>query len=161
MLTFTIDPNSGPNIAAHLEQVRVRILQAIRGGMRAAMEGLALYVVSSKLSGSPIERHKGDLAAAVLASVRVSSNEEQVHGSIAAKPRSLPNLGIWQEFGTQHPAVLDKLRVFASPSGGLIFTRHTREFKIAPRPFLNPSLQEQKLQIIATIRARLIEANLS
>lgn len=160
MITFTIEPDAGSKIAAHLERVRVQIISALRGGMYQAMGELAEYVVGSKLSGSPVGRRAGDLAAAVLASVRVRANDEQVYGSVAAKPKKLPNEGLWQEFGTKHPPVLDKLRMFAAPGGGLVFTRRTREFATEPRPFLNPSLQEQKTQIMETIRGRLREAQL-
>jgi len=160
MLTFTIEPEAGPKLAAYMEQVRVRITASIRSGMDTAMHDLAQFIVSSKLSGSPIQRRTGDLAEAVLASVRVKATEEQVHGSVAAKPKGQPNLGLWQEFGTHHPAVEGKLRVFSVPGGGIVFTNHLAEFTIAPKPFLNVSLREQQTQIIATIRARLAEAQL-
>jgi hypothetical protein len=124
------------------------------------MTDLADYTVQSKLSGNPIARRTGDLVEAVLASVRVTSNDETVHGSIAAKPKKLPNEGIWQEFGTKHAAIANRLRVFAAPDGNIVFTRATKAFQIPARPFLNPSLHEEESQIIATIRARLTEAHL-
>lgn len=160
MIRFTVDPNDGPKIAAHLEQVRVRILTAIRGGMREAMQDLAQYIVGSKLSGSPIAQRKGNLAAAVLASARVTGNEEVIRGSVAAKPRVNSNEGIWQEFGTNHPALEGKLRVFIGRDGTPVFTHHLKAFTIAPKPFLNPSLHEQETKIVETIRARLREADL-
>jgi hypothetical protein len=72
----------------------------------------------------------------------------------------MPNLGFWQEFGTNHPALEAKFMAFMAADGTMVFTRGHRAFSIAPRPFLNPSLEEQKSEIVATIRARLSEVKL-
>lgn len=169
MIRFTIEPDAGPKLAGYMEHVRARIVSAIRGGMREAMQDLARYIVATKLSGDPIGRQAspsrltkpGDLAASILAGVRVGGNEQEVYGTLSGRPKNQPNLGYWQEFGTNHPAIAGKLRVFAGPDGEMVFTTSTAAFSIAPRPFLNPSLGEQKAQIMATIRARIAEANIS
>lgn len=169
MIDFNIDPNAPQNIAAYMERVRAKIIGALRGGMREAMGDLAKYIVATKLSGSPIGilstpnkfTKPGDLAASILEGVRVGGNDEEVYGTLSGRPKSMPNLGYWQEFGTNHPSVSEKLSVFVGPDGSPVFTRHLAAFSIAPRPFLNPSLQEQQAQIIATIRARLEEVDLS
>jgi len=169
MIQFTLEPDAGPKLAGYMEHVRARIVSAIRAGMREAMQDLARYVVASKLSGDPIGQQAapsrftkpGDLAASILAGVRVGGNDEEVYGTLSGRPKNQPNLGYWQEFGTKHPAVAGKMRVFAGADGQLVFTSSIAAFSIPPRPFLNPSLAEQKAQIMATIRARLAEADIS
>jgi hypothetical protein len=169
MIRFTLEPDAGPKLAGYMEHVRARIVSAIRGGMREAMQDLASYIVANKLSGNPIGQQAapsrftkpGDLAASIMAGVRVGGNEQEVYGTLSGRPKNQPNLGYWQEFGTSHPAVAGKLRVFAGADGQLVFTTSIAAFSIQPRPFLNPSLGEQKAQIMATIHARLSEANIS
>jgi hypothetical protein len=168
MITFNVEPNAVPNIASFMERVRFQIIAAIRGGMREAMKDLAKYIVATKLSGSPIGRmatpnkltKPGDLSASILAGVRVGGNEEEIYGTLSGRPKNMPNLGYWQEFGTNHPAVSGKLNVFVGKDGNPVFTHHLAAFSIAPRPFLNPSLDEQKGQIMETIRASLAAAEL-
>lgn len=170
MLTFQIEPNAGPKIGAYMERVRSRIIAAARSGMREAMNDLAQWIVESKLSGgfgigiqsAPSKyTNPGDLAASLLKGVRVSVRDELVRGTLTARPKNMPNLGFWQEFGTNHPAVSDKLNVFTGRDGKLVFTHHLAAFSIPPRPFLNPSLEEQKAQIMETIRASIAAADLT
>lgn len=168
MINFQVEPDAGPKIAAYMDRVRAQIISAIRGGMRQAMNDLAQYVIATKLSGSPIGQQAaankytrpGDLAASILAGVRVGGNDEEVYGTLSGRPKNMPNLGFWQEFGTKHLERSGKLNVFIGLDGAPVFTRHIAAFSIPPRPFLNPSLHEQETQITETIRARLREAEL-
>jgi hypothetical protein len=158
---FYVEPGAPQKIGAYLERVRANAMKALRDGMREAMTELAQYVVASKLAGNPIHSRLGALAAAILASVRVGGNENYVRGTIADKPPRMPNEGIWQEFGTQHAADLSgKLRVFVGPDGAPVFTRKIGAYQVAPKPFMNPSLEERRRQVIETIRARLTAAHL-
>jgi hypothetical protein len=169
VINFTLEPNAGPKLAAYMDRVRAQIVAALRAGMREAMNNLAEYIVSSKLSGNPIGvqaqagqfTKPGDLAASVLQGVRVGGNEDEVYGTLSGRPKNQPNLGLWQEFGTNHLEQSGKLNVFIGKDGSPVFTRHIAPFSIAPRPFLNPSLREQEAQIVATIRTRLSEAKLA
>jgi hypothetical protein len=169
MIDFQLEPNAGPKIAAYMDRVRAQIISAIRGGMRQAFHNLAEYIVASKLSGSPIGQQAmpgkytkpGDLAASILHGVRVGGNEDEVYGTLSGRPKNMPNLGFWQEFGTNHLERSGKLNVFIGRDGSPVFTHHIAAFSIAPQPFLNPSLREQESQIFETIRTRLSEAKLS
>ena len=159
-LSFHFEDGSAERVPAAFEQARERLKDAIRAGMRQAMQELAEYVVSAKLSGGVLQRRSGNLVNAVMSSVRIKVTDEFVAGSINAKPPKMPNEGYWQEFGTNHPAITGRMRVFAAPDGSIVFTRRTRTFQIAPKPFMNPSLHERESNIMDTIRAKVREANL-
>lgn len=154
-LRFFFEGGSEEQVPAAFERARQVIIAALRSGMREAIKGLAQYIVTSKLSGQVLQRRSGSLAEAVEASVRVGATDDAVFGSINPKPKRMPNEGLWQEFGTHHAAITDKLRVFAAPGGQIVFTQKTKAFDIAPRPFENPSLHEQEQQIVNTIREKL------
>lgn len=160
-LNFHFDNGTEQSVPAAFDRARERLRDAIRSGMRAAMQELAEYVVSSKLSGGVLQRRTGSLINAVERSVRVKATEEFVAGSINAKPASMPNEGLWQEFGTKHPAITSGLRVFAGKDGGIVFTQGIKAFQISPRPFMNPSLHEREGNIFETIRAKVREVNLA
>lgn len=159
MINFKL--NSTPEqFNGYFEQARQKLITGISNGMRQGMTGLAQYIVSSKLQGGVLHERTGHLVKAVLNSVRVSVTEEAVRGSVAAMPPEMPNEGLWNEFGTNHPAVAGKLHVFVAPGGGLVFSKKVRAFSIAPRPFMNTSLHEQEQQIMSTIRAAVTEVQL-
>lgn len=159
MINFFFEDDTS-HFDPYFEVSRQRLVQAIRTGMRQGMTNLAQYIVADKLSGSVLHRRTGRLADAVLSSVRVSANDDVVRGTVAAKPKAQPNEGLWQEFGTHHPALTGRLRVYVTPDGTMGFTENTREFSVEPRPFMNPSLHEQEDQIMSTIAESVRKAEL-
>lgn len=160
MIKYKLEDDNSSQLTPYYEEVRQKLVKAIRSGMRQAMTDLAQYIVAEKLSGSVLHRRSGRLADAVLSSVRVSANEEAVRGTVKAQPKDMPNEGLWQEFGTEHPAITGRLRVFVTPGGVVQFTERIREFSIEPRPFMNPSLHEQAAEIMDTIRESVTKAEL-
>lgn len=156
MVELTITQASVDGIASYLERVRLRVLAAARAGMRESMEGLA-WTVADKLQGNPITSRSGELLGAVLASPKVRETETQIRGTVSANVGGKPR-GLWLEEGTHVPAVKGTVFAFTPPGEETQFSRGHKAFNVRPRPFMNPSLDQYKGQILATIQARVAEA---
>jgi hypothetical protein len=159
MIQFYVEPRSIDQVESYLEQVRLRILSAIREGMMQSMQGLA-GVVASKLHGDPIQSHSGELSTAVLASPRVKESSTVIRGSVSADVGQ-KHFGIWFDYGTAYP------RQGVAGEGGRKHLSHGRlgeylrsrmGLRMAPHPIMNPSLEQYKANILATISDRVTEA---
>ncbi|MHB8303354.1 MAG: hypothetical protein ACYDC6_11035 [Acidobacteriaceae bacterium] len=158
MIQMTVRQPSVDGVVSYVERVRGRVLAGIVDGMRESMEGLA-WTVADKLQGNPIMSRSGDLLGAVLASPRVQVYATAIRGTVSTKgAKPGENLGLWLEEGTHVPAVRGKLFAFTPPDGETVFTRGHKAFNVKPHPFMNPSLQEYKAQILQTIADRVSEA---
>lgn len=153
MLTTTIDDSAVPD---YLDQVRLRIMSGIRGGMQQVVEGLS-WNVADKLQGNPIVSRSGRLLGAVLGSAKVTESESYIKGTVSGMVNGKP-LGLWLEEGISVPAVAGKLYHFTAADGKSVFTHGHAAFQVAPHPFLNPSLEEYKPTILDIISQRITQA---
>ena len=166
MISAQIEPNVGPKLASWIWSISAHeLIVAIRGGMREAMNDsgprtslrtsspairlafgrrLGNGVRNQETSGHPSSR------ACVLA-----ATDRLVYGTVTGKPKSMPNLGSVAGVRNESPGKVRKTSGIHRPRRQARLTHHLAAFAIPPRPFLNPSLEEQKSQIMETIRARL------
>ena len=155
MVDFEVKPESVAEVTDYLEQVRQNILGGIVVGMQEAMESLA-ETAAAKFESLTATR-TGDVLAAILNSPKVSETSEVVRGTVSADVGK-QHFGIWFDYGTSHQAVDGKLYHFTDADGKSIFTHGHAAFQVAARPFMNPSLQEQKGQIMELISNRVAVA---
>lgn len=167
MLQFAVEEESVTGIADYLEQTRQNILAGIRRGMLEAMEGLS-FNVADKLQGNPIVSRSGQLLGHVLGSPKVTETQTYIKGSVDAEVGEIGpkgqrlHIGLWMEEGTNVPATVGtskgKLYQFTAADGASVFTHGHKAFKVAPHPFMNPSLQEYRPTILDIIAAKVGEA---
>jgi hypothetical protein len=156
VIQFAIDEASVDRVEDYLEQTRQNILAGIRIGMREAMEGLS-WDVADKLQGSPIVSRTGKLLGAILGSPKVSETADVIRGTVSSDVGQ-KHIGLWLEEGTSVKAVEGKLFHFTTADGKSVFTHGHKAFKVAPHPFLNPSLAEYKSTIMEIISQKVGEA---
>jgi hypothetical protein len=147
--------------ADYVEQVRRNILAGIQMGMLAGMEQLA-GDVSTKLHGDPIGERTGDLLETVLRSPRVVTTEAYIKGEVSTAGAKFRNLGLWLEFGTGFPkkgkGLAQYPKQFLPGNSESAKSAGHGAFRIAPRPFFNPTFQEDYPTILETINQRIAEA---
>lgn len=131
-------------------------MAGIRTGMKEAVEGLS-WTVADKLQGNPIVSRSGKLLGAILGSAKVTETETYIKGTVSGMVDGKPR-GLWLEEGVSIPAVQCRLYQFTQADGTSHWAHGHGAFKIAPHPFLNPSLIEYKPTIIDIIRQRIAEA---
>jgi hypothetical protein len=156
MLKFVVKDESVRGVNAYFRQMRDRVVSAALKGMLEAMQGLARNTVAKK-SEVGIQSRSGNLDAAIVKSARASMSGDIIRGKVSGYSDGKP-LSLWLGEGTHVPAVADKLMVFVLPDGKTVFTRKHREFSTPARPFMNPSLNEYKAEIVATINRHMLEA---
>ena len=156
MLDFAVDPNSVQDVTDYLEQTRKNILTAIRVGMREGMEGLS-WKVAEKFDGNPIVSRSGDLLAHILASPKVTTHEGYIKGTVDAE-MGKKHVGLWLEAGINEPAVKGKLYQFTAADGTSVWTHGHKAFRVAPHPFMNPSLNEYRGTLLDLITQKIVEA---
>ena len=163
MIQLAVEKASVDGVKGYLEQVRQRILDAVREGMQEAMEGLAGTVVD-KIPGAGIKTRQrvrsnggGDLISAIQQSPRVTTGPEYVRGTVSAEVGN-KHLGLWLEEGFHEPAVEGSLFQFTTPDGDTLYSRGHRAFDVKPHPFMNPALESYKAPIMDIIAQRVAEA---
>lgn len=156
MLQLAVDEASVAGVTDYLEQTRQNILAGIRQGMQEAMEGLS-WTVADKLQGNPIVSRSGKLLGAILGSPKVTETDTVIRGTVSSDVGQ-KHLGLWLEEGFSVQAVKGTLFQFTAADGNSVFTHGHRAFKVAPHPFLNPSLEEYKPTIMDIIAAKIGEA---
>jgi hypothetical protein len=155
MLDFAVDEASVTGVKDYLEQTRQNILAGIRSGMKEAMDGLS-WTVADKLQGNPIVSRSGELLGHILGSPKVTETASYIKGSVDAE-LGKKHLGLWLEAGTNVPAVQGKLYQFTTADGNSVFTHGHKAFRVAPHPFMNPSLNEYRSTILDIITQRISE----
>jgi hypothetical protein len=151
MLDLYVDEASVTEVTDYLEQTRQNILAGIRVGMKEAMEGLS-WTVADKLQGNPIVSRSGQLLGRILASPKVTETATYIKGTVDAE-LGAKHLGLWLEGGTDVPAVEGRLFQFTTADGTSVYTHGHKAFRVAPHPFMNPSINEYKPTILDIIEA--------
>jgi len=155
MLDFCVDEASVTGVKDYLEQTRQNIMAGIRSGMKEAMDGLS-WTVADKLQGNPIVSRSGELLGHILGSPKVTETVSYIKGTVDAE-LGRKHLGLWLEAGTSVPAVQGKLFQFTTADGDSVFTHGHKAFRVAPHPFMNPSLNEYRSTILDIITQRISE----
>jgi hypothetical protein len=157
-VAFVLDPASVDETIAYVEEARERILQAIRQGMREAMEGLA-DVSIEEFYAAGLKSRTGQTVENIEYSPKVSETSTVIRGTVAAEKditlggKKSKHIGLWMEEGTHVPEVKDVLFGFTEPQGGkTFFTRGHRAFDMQPHPFLNPALAKFETTITDIIQ---------
>lgn len=163
-VAFVLDPASVDSTIAYIEEARERILQAIRQGMREAMEGLADTTVE-QFYAAGLHSRSGQTVEAIEYSPKVSENATTIRGTVAAETnvtlggRRSKHIGLWMEEGTHVPEVKGVLYGFTEPGGNeTFFARGHRAFDMQPHPFLNPALAAYETTITEIIEHKVDEA---
>jgi len=156
MIGFIEETGSEDRYEDYLERARQNILAGIRQGMQEAMEGLA-WTVADKLQGNPIVSRSGKLLGKILGSPTVVEKPAYIKGTVDSDVGK-KHQGLWLEKGTEVKAVEGKLFHFTTADGQSVFTHGHRAFRVAPHPFLNPSLEEYRPTILDLISMRITEA---
>ncbi len=154
MIDFTVEPDSADRLAEAFAERRAAIIAGVLEGMGAAMTELAIATASAA------PHRTGRLAAAIMASVKVRETSKEIKGTISGDVGKL-HVGLWQEEGVSVPATMAKrvkAMVLIGQDGSPVFFKSHRAFRVPGRPFMNPTLEEQKPQIIETLRASVREA---
>lgn len=156
MIELELKPESVDEVAAHVDQVRQRILEQIREGMLEAMEGLA-WVVAGHLGGDPIVSRTGQLLGAIVGSPKVSETPDVIRGTVSSDVGQ-KHVGLWLEEGTHVPALEAKLFEFSEAAEGVLFSHGHRAFEVQAHPFMNPSLRDDHAAIMQILADHIAEA---
>lgn len=147
MATITITKNGLHDMAVAFEQAHSALGDAVQRGLTTALVKVANYAVANKLTGQVLNQRTGRLISSVQSSVRVSGSGTRVTGRIGSV-----FYGRVHEFGAtievNSPVNL----------GGDIGWRYLKTVTLPPRPWLGPSLDENKDQIAADIKGAIREA---
>ncbi|MDP9267261.1 MAG: hypothetical protein M3P27_02915 [Acidobacteriota bacterium] len=151
-LKFEVDASGIPS---RVETVRLKVLRAIKLGMRESMS-----VVAAATAGK-VHSRTGQLAAAIIKSVRVRQTDIETVGSISGDV-GRKHVGLWLEKGTRAHLIGRRTSGFSSTLITQLFNGNQRPVRLhpgqPPRPFMNPTLQALKGEIQSRIAARIDEA---
>ncbi|MBS1803515.1 MAG: hypothetical protein JST28_09110 [Acidobacteria bacterium] len=152
-VAFVLDPASVDETVAYIEEMRVRILQAIREGMKTAMEGLADTTIE-EFYAAGLHSRDGQTVENIEYSPKVTETAAVIRGTVAAERditlggRKAKHIGLWMEEGTHVPEVKGVLFGFTEPQGNkTLFSRGHKAFDMKPHPFLNPALAKYETTI--------------
>ena len=115
--------------------------------MNAQTQNLLSYVKDEKLSGQVLNQRTGNLKNSGF--TEVDSDGDEITGFVSFGATA--PYAIYQERGASIPAVDGKLMVFQK-DGNTVFTTKHRAFELPARPFLGPSLDENRAGIIAAFQ---------
>jgi hypothetical protein len=156
-INLVLDPTSVDATISYVEQAQVRILRAIREGMKTAMEGLADTTIE-EFYAAGLQSRTGQTVENIEYSPKVSETAAVIRGTVAAERdislggKRSKHIGLWMEEGTHVPEVKDVLFGFTSPSGNSVFTHGHAAFDVQPHPFMNPALAKYETTISEIIQ---------
>lgn len=137
-------------------QVRKNALPgALLDEMQTQMTQLADYVRGNKLSGQVLERRSGRLSRSISGSASV--NGDVIVGRVGSS--GVPYANIWENTGAKaHEVVPVNAKALRFMMGGRpVFAMRVQIPQQAPRPFLKPSMNENKEKILMALRARTLQ----
>jgi hypothetical protein len=150
-MNMTIHVFGKDELVAKFKRIVDTMPQMLGQTMNIQMIRLADYVRASKLSGNPLHRRSGTLSRAVHGSSKVDGTT--VIGSVGVT--GVPYAVIWEKTGSKAHDVfpVEKKALHFVINGKDIFAMKVHIPAQAPRPFLKPSLDEKRADIVAAIRA--------
>lgn len=129
------------------QTARERIVASLREEMFIQTGMLKRYIAEMKLSGQVLRNRTGNLRRAVFNTVE--ADELGVTGMVAVD-KTAP-YGAYQEFGADIPErvpVRAKAMHWVNAAGQDVFARRARAFHLGAKPFMNPSLEERRTEIV-------------
>ena len=149
MLKLKFLNRSDERIAEFLRTRSARIAEEFGAGIMRAMIRLASYIGAEKLSGQVLKARTGNLRSAVLTGVQSYRSGTASHGRIPSG--GLPWYGALQEDGgsfTAHRNLKKPAHLMRRAMGERVMTGSPYGIYFPARPFMRPSLQEQRGMII-------------
>lgn len=141
---------------ARQRQRLLNLPSALTAEMQTQMTQAADYVRANKLSGGVLQRRSGALSRSIYGSAS-NVGGTTVVGLLGS--RGVPYANIWENTGSKAhtivPSVAKALRFTAG--GRVVFSMRVDIPQQAPRPFLQPSLNENKDKILAALRGRVLQ----
>lgn len=150
MITTTIQPIS-PAFRQKFHNSRERIIDALLREMRIQTGILKRYIKEQKLSGQVLKNRTGNLRNAVFN--RVESDSNSVTGHVFVD-KTAP-YGAYQEYGASIPERVPrkaKALHWIGADGRDVFAKRARAFQLKARPFMGPSLEEKRDDIVNALR---------
>jgi hypothetical protein len=127
--------------------------------MIVTMGELREYIVSTKLEGQVLHHRTGNLINATQPSTTQTTSE--IVGKVAVD--STAPYGRYQELGASIPErrpIRAKALHWVTAGGSDVFAKYARAFTLPARPFMKPSLAEQREKIISDLLGALKRATL-
>lgn len=188
MLRLTLDPSSVAAVSDHIQNVRERVLVGIRLGMRDAMQGLAQHTAEEAPHGdaaAPVHLSERILQSPevvetpdqVIGTVGPHGFGKRILGWLESGTQEpAVNLSLARQ---KYARIQEKIaagkrvsyaaQIYRERKRAMIYDpTHTHNaegffsarqaYSIAPRPFMQRSLDEYAQQIVATIQERLEQA---
>jgi hypothetical protein len=153
-----------PELQEYCEQQKYRVLVGIRMGLRDWLIALTRAVILAAMrheGGFDPAHHRGadDLVSILQRGIKLSETDYAIYALYHPK-----NLGLqphyWLEFGARRKAVVHKL--LAIDMGGAVgdeLYRFGRRESVQPAtPFIYPTFEQYKTEVVAMIQARIQEA---
>jgi hypothetical protein len=157
-LKFTLA--GGDRLVQKLRDTPSTIRSVISMDMQLLMDQLAVYIRARKLTGSPLQSRTGKLAASVnVTPTRIEGNK--IIGEVTAADNTAFYGRVHERGGSAfYPimAVHRRALHFLGGDGQSVFARTVQHPPAFARPFVAPSLQENKADIIAGLQDALNEA---
>jgi hypothetical protein len=149
MIRFEFFNNSDERVAQWLRSRHQRIVEELGPGMMRAMVALASYIGTEKLSGQVLKVRFGTLRRAVIGSARQYSTGSTVEGRVGTD--STTWYGQLHEDGGSfvgHRKLKKPPHLMRRKMGERVLTGSPYGIRFPARPFMRPSLQEQRGMII-------------
>jgi hypothetical protein len=138
-------------IAAKLNGTRTRVLAALSDALYGQMVELRTYIQAEKLSGQVLKNRTGNLRRAVFESIAATASD-RFEGAVSVGSEAL--YGAYQEYGAHIPErvpVRERVLHWIGADGANVFAMRARAFDLPARPFMRPSLDENKDKIIRAL----------
>lgn len=150
MMTVTVDAG---RVIVRFDRIRAGMRGSMVRAVNAATIELQGYIKANKLHGQVLKSRTGNLSRAIIAIPAIETGGSIV-GRVAVD-RSAP-YGKMHEQGVNHSWTIEprnKKALRFSVGGQVIFARRVTHPPLKARPFMQPSLEEQRGAIFARLRA--------
>lgn len=153
MINLAVNPDSTSAAAQAMQDRRAWIIRGVLDGMAEGMQILAAAAADAAPDRT------GKLRRAILASPTVKETTSAIVGTVSGEVGAR-HVALWVEEGINDPAASVKRAkaMVMSAGGSAQFFRSHAAFRVPAHPFMNPTLEEQKPQIMAVIQRHVEEA---
>lgn len=145
-MSFQVDITALQSLADKLREDGTNVGGALEQGMNVAMAKLAAYIQQNKLSGQVLHQRSGKLSQSVGHPTVTRESDTRVVGAIGGV-----FYGKIHEFGAT-------ITINSAVNMEGIGWRYLKTVKIPARPWLNPSIEEQKDMIAQEVVGAVREA---
>jgi hypothetical protein len=160
MLRIDFD-GSDQRLLAYIRSRMPVLREALRIKMTGLMIALQAHIVGEKLSGQVLHHRTGKLIDSIrLDPPQATATENEVSGGVVGGGGPVPYARIWEETGWKaHEIVpVNKKALAFMLDGKQIIVRRVMVPAQGPRPFMKPSFEEMREQIIGGLQQAANEA---